>query len=250
MKRKKSDSKAKNSFLHRIPYKSVWSSFLRFWKQIPYRSVWSCFLRFLKRVCLPVGCFFLCLAVLVTTCVWIISSAVIDKTEERICSPEQVGALSVDFDYILILGCGVYSDGTLTPMLSDRVSVGVSLYQAGVGDRILMSGDHHTEWYNEVDPMRDTAIELGVPAEAIEVDPLGLSTYESIARISQVYGAERILIVTQEYHLPRALYIAEKFGMEAYGVSADLRPYLAQVKYDLRELFARVKDVYLTEANS
>jgi len=250
MKRKKSDAKAKNSFLHRIPWRSVRSSFLRFWKQLPYRSVWSCFLRFLKRVCLPVCCVFLCLAVLGTLFAWIISSAVIDKTEERICSPEQIGALSVDFDYILILGCGVYSDGTLTPMLSDRVSVGVSLYKAGVCDRILMSGDHHTEWYNEVDPMKDTAIEQGIPSDAIEVDPLGLSTYESIARIAEIYGAERILIVTQEYHLPRALYIAEEFGMEAYGVGADLRPYRGQIKYDFRELFARVKDVFLTEATS
>ena len=153
----------------------------------------------------------------------------------------------MDFDYILILGCGVYADGSLTPMLSDRVQVGVSLYKQGVCDKILMSGDHHTDDYNEVDPMKDTAVSMGVAEEAIVTDSYGLSTYDSIARLASEFGAKRVLIVTQEYHLPRALYLAERFGIDSYGVCADLRTYREQFKYDIREIFARCKDVVYAE---
>ena len=173
-----------------------------------------------------------------------ISGAVCHKTRSRVVAPQELTALEGAFDCILVLGCLVYSDGTLSHMLEDRVKVGVSLYHGGVCDTLLMSGDHQNDSYNEVDPMRAAAEAQGVPIQAILTDPLGLSTYDSVKRVLSEFSGKRIVIVTQEYHLYRALYIAEKLGIEAYGVSADLRPYRNQWMRDLREILARCKDVY------
>ena len=95
--------------------------------------------------------------------------------------------------------------------------------------------------------MKAAAEAAGIPQEAILTDPLGLSTYDSIARLSALYEGKRVLIVTQSYHLYRALYVAERLGLEAYGVSADLRSYVGQIKYDVREVAARCKDVFYAE---
>lgn len=214
---------------------------------IPWRSVGRWTLRFIRRNALKIGCFFLCVVVLVALMAFTLSLAVQDEMSDRIITQDALISMDAEFDYILILGCGVYPDGSLTPMLSDRVRVGVSLYQQGIGNQILMSGDHYSDDYNEVDPMKDTAISMGVPAEAIVTDPYGLSTYDSIARLADVFGAKRVLIVTQEYHLPRALYLSKRFGIEAFGVAADLRPYREQLLYDIREMFARCKDVVYAE---
>ena len=86
--------------------------------------------------------------------------------------------------------------------------MGAALYELGASDCILMSGDHETEDYNEVDPMKNGAVAAGVPSEAVFIDPFGLSTYESMARTAQIFGAKRVVVVTQEYHLYRALYLA------------------------------------------
>ena len=133
-------------------------------------------------------------------------------------------------------------------MLSDRVQTSIALYEAGFCDKILMSGDHKDQYYNEVDPMKEVAVASGVPEEEILIDPLGLSTYDSIVRLARLYKGKRVLIVTQSYHLYRALYVADKVGLNAYGVSADLRSYRGQFKYDLREILARCKDVFYAEA--
>lgn len=98
--------------------------------------------------------------------------------------------------------------------------------------------------------MEREAVSLGVPKECILIDPAGYSTYESVANLLKEYKGKRVLIVTQKYHLHRALYIAGKLGIEAKGVSADLRTYTKQTKYDLREIFARIKDVILVEYNT
>ena len=108
-----------------------------------------------------------------------------------------------------------------------------------------MSGDSSSSvGYDEVGAMRRGAIEQGVDPAVIDTDPYGLSTYDSIVRLAEQYGGGRVVIVTQSFHLPRALYIADKLGLEAYGVSADLRTYQTQMKSDVREIFARCKDVY------
>jgi vancomycin permeability regulator SanA len=198
---------------------------------------------FLKRYVIPVGCFLLCIAVLLGGFACIISAAVCHKTGDRIVSIEQLSEMEGEFDCIFVLGCRVLSNGTPSAMLDDRISTAVMLYQNGVSERILMSGDSRTEWYDETGTMKSVAIAKGVPAEAILTDPMGLSTYDSLARLLRVWEGKRVVIVTQEYHLYRSLYIAEKLGIEAYGVSADMRPYAGQIKYDLREILARCKDV-------
>jgi len=111
-----------------------------------------------------------------------------------------------------------------------------------------MSGDR-SEGYDEVGAMEREAERLGVPVEKILLDPAGYSTYESMTNFLKEYKGQRVLIVTQKYHLYRALYIAEKLGIEAYGISADLRTYGKQLKYDLREILARVKDVLWVQYN-
>ncbi len=184
---------------------------------------------------IAIGLFSLCfLAVAVPNIV------VCASVNENILTAEEIA--ETDFDCILILGAGVRPDGTPSPMLADRLTVGVSLYHGGFSDRVLVSGDHMNHDYNEVAVMKRFAIDADVPSEVIFSDHAGISTYDSVYRAKEIFGAKKILIVTQEYHLYRALYIAESLGIEAYGVSADLRPYSAQWTRDIRELAARTKD--------
>jgi vancomycin permeability regulator SanA len=105
-----------------------------------------------------------------------------------------------------------------------------------------MSGDHGREDYDEVDVMKSFAVEAGVPSEDVFMDHAGFSTYESMYRAKEIFQARKVIIITQEYHLYRAIYIAEQLGMEAYGVAADYRAYYDQTKRDIREILARVKD--------
>ena len=147
-----------------------------------------------------------------------------------------------DIDCILVLGCGVWDDGTPTDMLADRIKVGIRAYESGVSDRLLMSGDHSRKDYDEVNTMKAIAVESGIPADNVFCDHAGFSTYESMYRASDIFGADKIVIVTQSYHLPRAIYDAQKLGIEAYGISADERTYMGQMYRDARELLARAKD--------
>ena len=163
------------------------------------------------------------------------------KVAEQILTPEEVIELQ-DVDCILVLGCLVKDGGEPSHMLKDRLRRGVELYMAGAAPKLLMSGDHGRKDYNEVEAMRQYAIEQAVPSEDIFMDHAGFSTYDSCFRAKEIFTAEKIVVVTQEYHLYRALYIAETLGMEAYGVASDYRTYYNQSMRDIRESFARVKD--------
>ena len=239
-KRKKEKTASVWERIKTIKWKKTFSWLLR----IPWRAIGRVVHRIFVRRLLPACCFLLCGAILLAGGFLSVSAAVCDKTEDRIVTIDQLKEIDVEFDYILVLGCRVYSDGRLSHMLEDRVTTAVTVWQAGVCDRILMSGDSRSVYYDETGAMKRAAIEAGVPEEAILTDPAGLSTYDSVARALQAYQGKRVVIITQEYHLYRALYLAEKLGMEAYGVSADRRPYVGQIKYDVREVFARCKDVY------
>lgn len=149
-----------------------------------------------------------------------------------------------DIDCILVLGCLVKNSGEPSHMLEDRLKRAVELYHAGVAPKILMSGDHGQKDYNEVEVMKQYAIEHGVPSEDVFMDHAGFSTYDSCYRAKVIFGAEKIVIITQEYHLYRALYIADGLGMETYGVNADYRTYYNQSMRDAREVLARVKDFF------
>ena len=147
------------------------------------------------------------------------------------------------FDCILILGAKVFDDGGVSAMLADRLDKGIELYFAGVSDRILVSGDHGQTEYDEVNTMKEYCVARGVPSDAVFMDHAGFSTYDSVVRAKQIFECKSVMIVTQQYHLYRALYIARSVGLDAYGASASNRTYAGQTKRDLREIAARVKDV-------
>ena len=145
-----------------------------------------------------------------------------------------------DIDCIIVLGAGVRGNSP-SPMLQDRLDTAIELYK-NVASKIIMSGDHGRKEYDEVNIMKDYAIKAGIPSENIFMDHAGFSTYESIYRAKEIFKVKKAIIVTQEYHLYRALYIAKHLGIEAYGVSADIRLYRGQVYRELREILARNKD--------
>lgn len=152
------------------------------------------------------------------------------------------GAKSLHADCILVLGASVLPDGTPSPILRDRLDVGAELYFDGVAPKIIVSGDNADFAYNEVAGMKAYLMEQGVPSGDVFCDHSGLNTYDSMWRARNVFGVERIVVVTQTYHEYRALYNAQGVGMQARGVSSDLHAYVNQKYYDFREVLARVKD--------
>lgn len=149
---------------------------------------------------------------------------------------------TIHADCILVLGAGIRADGSPTPMLKDRLDTAIEVYKSGAAPKLLMSGDHSREDYDEVQTMKDYAIDKGVPSEAIFMDHAGFSTYESLYRARDIFQAQNIVIVTQKYHLYRALYTAEALSLQALGVPADTKTYGGQTYRDLREILARNKD--------
>ena len=150
-----------------------------------------------------------------------------------------------EVDCVLVLGAGLKSDGTPSHMLEDRVKVAVEVYNATGANDILMSGDRSGDDYDEPAAMKKYAEELGVDPSHILIDECGFSTYESIKRTEDLFDFDNIIIITQKYHLHRALYISNDAEFDALGVSADLRTYQGQVVRDLREILARVKDFFM-----
>lgn len=162
------------------------------------------------------------------------------STNKQIIKEDEYKELS-DVDCIIILGAGIWGDKP-SPMLEDRLLEGINLYQNNVSDKIIMSGDHGREEYDEVNIMKNYAIQKGIPSENIFMDHAGFSTYDSIYRAKDIFEAKKIIIVTQKYHLYRALYIANQLGLEAYGVGADPRQYAGATYREIREILARDKD--------
>ena len=182
------------------------------------------------------------LAALAAGTVFVPDIIVVSSAKNRIITADEAAELE-NTDCVLILGAGV-RDGSPTPMLRDRLITGISLYKSGAAPKIIMSGDHGREDYDEVNVMKSYAVENGVPDSDVFMDHAGFSTYDSIYRAKAVFEADSIIIVTQKYHLYRALYIAERLGVNAVGVSADLDDYSGQLKRDLREIAARDKDFF------
>lgn len=167
---------------------------------------------------------------------------VVNKTKSKIVTEKQAKELE-NVDCILVLGAGIWGDKP-SPMLEDRLLQGIALYNNQTSSKIIMSGDHGKEEYDEVNVMKDFAIEKGVKSEDIFMDHAGFSTYDSVYRAKEIFKAQKIIIVTQKYHLHRALYVAEKLGIEAYGVASNPREYRGQVVRELREVLARDKDFF------
>lgn len=180
----------------------------------------------------------ICVCTAAAVAVFGINFFVKKSTEKYILTPEDAGS---GYDCVLVLGCGVYGD-TPSHMLEDRLLQGVELYKNGASERLLMSGDHGRQDYDEVNVMKDFAVERGIGSENIFMDHAGFSTYESMYRAKEIFKAQRVLIVTQGYHLHRAIYDARALGLDAYGVASDPRTYSGQAYRDVREILARNKD--------
>lgn len=191
----------------------------------------------LRMICIALTC-----VILGAASVFGLDAYVRLSASPQILTPEQAAEIA-DVDCILVLGCLVKSGGVPSDMLHDRLRRGVDLYESGAAPKLLMSGDHGRDSYDEVDAMKQFAVDSGIPSTDVFMDHAGFSTYESIYRARDIFQAKKIIIVSQEYHLYRAIYIAQALGLEAYGVSADYRNYLGQSARDFREVLARIKDL-------
>lgn len=169
----------------------------------------------------------------------IINFYVILSTKNRIVSGDS--ELLTDIDYIVILGAGIRR-GKPSPMLEDRLKTGISLYNNDISNKILITGDHMNDDYDEVTVMKNCLLEHGIPEEDIITDNYGISTYDSIYRVKNVYKSNKVVIVSQRYHLYRALFLSDNLDLESYGVEADLRYYYGQWYREIREILARNKD--------
>ena len=138
----------------------------------------------------------------------------------------------------IIFGAGVWPGGQLSPILADRVWIGVSLYKAGKVEKLLMTGDNRFVDYNEPKHMKEYAVALGVPPGDVILDYAGRRTYDSCYRALHIFQVPDAILVTQRFHLPRALMIANGLGLDAVGVAADQRPYARMRWYAFREMLA------------
>lgn len=173
-----------------------------------------------------------------------ISTYICASVEDQIITIDE--AAKIDADAILVLGARVWDNGEPSAILADRLDVSIAAYQAGVSSRLLMSGDHGQEDYDEVNAMKTYAIKEGVPSSDIFMDHAGFSTYESLYRARDIFEVKSVVIVTQRYHLYRALYIANRMGLTAYGIASDLQTYSGMPRFVARELLARTKDFFYT----
>ncbi len=170
-----------------------------------------------------------------------INAYVKNSVDDNILSVSGASELK-DIDCIIVLGCGINANGTPSDMLRDRLNFAIEIYKNGGAPKLLMSGDHGRVGYNEVGVMKQYAIDQGVPSEDIFMDHAGFSTYETMYRAKEIFKASKVIVVTQEYHLYRGMYNAEKLGMETYGVASDVYWYQNKFYRETREAVARCKD--------
>ncbi|MBN3895730.1 MAG: YdcF family protein [Nostoc sp. NOS(2021)] len=164
-------------------------------------------------------------------------------SDRRYTKPAEIPAQRV----AIVFGAGVYPDGTLTPMLGDRVSAAVELYKLGRVQKLLMTGDNSRNDYNEVLAMQSYAVERGVPIQNITLDYAGFSTYESCYRAKDIFGVKQAVLITQKFHLPRAVYTCNQLGVKASGLGTpDWESYgFATVMYStLREQLSTLKALW------
>lgn len=228
------------------PAGRVVSRLSAFWTSLSRRGGGARGRRSFFRALLRGGLLLALCALLMLGAVLTASFSTVHSTQDKIASVDSVASdPSAEYDCILVLGAGVRADGSPSEMLRDRVTVACDLYGALANPALslLMSGDH-TGDYNEVGVMKELAVLQGVASERIFLDHEGYSTYESIYRARYVFGVRKMVIVTQEYHLYRALHIARELGIEAVGIPADLRAYRKQTTYEAREILARFKDMF------
>ena len=166
----------------------------------------------------------------------------IKSTEKQIVNIDNLNEIA-NVDAVLVLGCRVYSDGP-SLMLVKRLERGIEVYQK-LNTKLLLSGDHGTKKYDEVNTMRDYVLDSGINSKDIFLDHAGFSTYDSIYRAKYVFEAKKIVIVTQKYHIYRALYLANQLDLEAVGVISDDIPQKGvMIKNEIREILSRDKNYF------
>lgn len=170
---------------------------------------------------------------------FIINTYVKVSTRKQFISLEEYQNLD-NIDCIVVLGASIWNEKP-SPMLQDRLDTSINLYNLKK-HKIIMSGDHSTDDYDEVNPMKNYALEKEIPSSDIFNDHYGISTYDSLYRAKFIFNAKKIVIVTQKYHLYRALHIAKKLDIEAYGISTPSKKYTGDAFRELREILARNKD--------
>lgn len=152
----------------------------------------------------------------------------------------------------IVFGAGLWRDGSPTPVLRDRVATAAGLYFDGKVKKILMSGDNTAQNYDEPGAMREYALSLGVPDEAIVLDYAGSRTYDTCYRARHIFGVHQATLITQNFHLPRAIYTCNALGISAVGVPANTRQYRKSslLYWNMREVFASLvamTDVHITK---
>ncbi len=195
------------------------------------------FLKIIKRFMIVILIIALCLVAFATG----VNIYVHCKVNKQIITLEEAIKLS-DVDCIIVLGASVVDGDTPSLMLQDRLDTGIEIYYANISPKLLMSGDHGGLYYDEVNVMKNYAIGENVPSEDVFMDHAGFSTYESMYRAKEIFQAKKVIVVTQEYHLYRALYIADALGLEAYGIPTEDVSYSGQFVRDVREVLAITKD--------
>lgn len=162
---------------------------------------------------------------------------------------DEIESADISADCAIVLGCQVLPSGQPSTMLRHRLETGAELYFSGKVKKIIVSGDHGADHYDESNNMKSYLIDMGIPSEDIFMDHAGFSTYDSMKRAKEVFGVSSAIVVSQKYHLYRAMYIGKMNGIEVYGASASLERYGRQLYYDVREYIARCKDFVLTLFN-
>ena len=174
----------------------------------------------------------------------------VDSYDRTLTAEESERLAALDADCIMVLGAGIIDSETPSPMLKDRLDAAIMLYKAGAAPKILLTGDNGTNEHNEIHVMLNYTRDAGVPDEDIFCDHAGFSTYESCYRAGSIFLIKKMIVVTQKYHLFRALYLAEKMGYDVLGAASDQELYAGQFARELREVAARNKDFFLVRTGA
>lgn len=142
---------------------------------------------------------------------------------------------------VLVLGAKVYSDGRMSPMLEDRAATALQFYRKGMAEKFLVSGDHGTKGYDEANAVKSYLVENGVDGDDIFLDYAGFDTYDSLYRAREIFKVQSAVIATQNFHLPRAVYIGRALGIQVWGISADRQSYMNVEYNQTRELLSKIK---------
>ncbi len=174
-------------------------------------------------------------------CFWLGNLYVISYAKDSIKTVAE--AASFDADCILVLGCKV-TDDTPSEMLEHRLMTGIELYKAGAAPKLLMSGDHGRTTYDEVYAMKKYALDSGIGGDDVFCDHAGFSTYESLYRAKEIFGCKKVIVVTQEFHISRAVFLGKSLGLDVIGVTCDRGVYVKEKANAKRESMARIKAIF------